>query len=71
MSMMNHWRINVSHCGVHLFATEPNSCRSFDTAKIVYRELRKRFPASEKFEVEVTHWKGVGYRVMEEELEND
>lgn len=69
MSMMNHYRINVSHRGVHLFATEPESCRSIDTAKIVYRELRKRFPEEEGFKVDATHWKGVGYRVKREELE--
>lgn len=63
MSMMSHYRLNVSHNGVHLFATEPSSCRDDWAAKKVYRELRARFPESEGFAVDVTRWEGFGQHI--------
>lgn len=62
MSNQSHFEINVSLNGRHFFATAPRSCVNPSETKAVRDVLRKKFPESEGFAVEVTYWKCEGYR---------
>lgn len=58
------FEINVSKLDVelnwlfHLFATAPRSCSSEYELEKVYKEIKKRFPESEGFQVTVTQQLG-------------
>ena len=62
--MVNYYRINVSHNGKYLFATENGEngggITQEEDAKRVTKLFRERFPESEGYEISVTHWKGTG-----------
>jgi hypothetical protein len=58
--MQSHYEINVALNNRHLFATAPRSALSKETAEMLIKEMRSRFPESEGFKVTCTHWQGVG-----------
>ncbi len=58
--MQSHYEINVSHKGIHLFATAPRSCVTTEEALRAFNEIIKRFPQEEGFQVTVTHWHVTG-----------
>jgi hypothetical protein len=47
----------------HVFATAPRSAINEWQAKKLYATLKAKFPESEGYKVDVTHWKGVGESV--------
>ena len=56
--MEDHFEINVSKDGKHLFATAPRSLPSCDEKKELdlYILFRQKFPESEGYEISVTKW---------------
>lgn len=58
--MESHYAINVSLNGMHLFETAPRSGVLKAQATKMFDEIRRRFPASEGFQVDVIHWDCVG-----------
>lgn len=69
--MTNYYRINVSHNGKYLFATEDGSGGSGLTweeeAKKVFKLFQEKFPKFEGYEINVTYWEGRGYHMNWEE----
>jgi hypothetical protein len=61
--MFDHYSINVSQNGKHVFATAPGSCRDRGQAETVHALLVARFPASEGYRVDVTRWVHRGHSV--------
>ena len=65
--MHNHFKINVAKQQgltwdrkpryVHFFFAE---VRDEAEARVVYAEMRKRFPLAEGFHVSITEWRGSG-----------
>lgn len=68
MAGQSHYEINVSHRGVHFFATAERSCVTRSDMKRVYDALKAKFPAKGGYSVTVTNWKIVGLQVQEDEL---
>ena len=52
--MEDHYEINVSKDGKHLFATAPRSCLDHGDFLRVYHEIQTRFP---EFTISVTKWR--------------
>lgn len=63
MSMQSHYEINVSLNGKHFFATDERSTRDEAPTKKLVEEFRTRFPESEGFKIDVTHWKAGGTKI--------
>jgi hypothetical protein len=61
-TMQSHYEINVSLDGKHLFATTERSARDEDKARHLFDLFRKKFPASDGYDVRVTRWEGLGTR---------
>lgn len=66
---MSHYEINVALNGKHYFATHERSIVDPWKAKEVLQDFQKRFPASEGFKVECTHYQSIGNRVTLEDLQ--
>lgn len=58
-----YYEINVALNGVHFFATAERSCPTYAQAIKVYKELEKRFPASEGYELTLTMWETRGEEI--------
>lgn len=67
---MNRYEINVSWQGRHFFATHERSCQSARDAMRVAREIERRFPRSEGYVVNVTHWTESGTTMAVNDLED-
>ena len=61
-----YYEINVSLNGVHFFATAERSCTTYNQAIKVYKELEKRFPASEGYELTLRAWETIGKEIKVE-----
>ena len=61
-----YYEINVALNGVHFFATAERSCTTYETALKVYKELEKRFLASEGYELRLTVWETKGKEIKVE-----
>lgn len=48
--------INVSQAGEHLFRAELPESSSVATALSIAKDMRKRYPITQRFEVELTQW---------------
>jgi hypothetical protein len=55
-----YYEINVTKDGKHYFATAARSLTDFEQARKAFLDLRRRFPASEGYEVTATKWESVG-----------
>jgi hypothetical protein len=69
--MESHYEINVAARGSdgrarHLFATAPRSCVTLSDMKRVRAHIESAFPASEGYEVTVTHWRCEGSMIASE-----
>ena len=58
-----YYEINVSLNGVHFFATAERSCTTYNQAVKIYKEIKKRFPATEGYEIRVTAWQKTGEEI--------
>jgi hypothetical protein len=61
-TMQNHYEINVSLNGKHLFATDPRSARDKQKAELLFTVLRAKFPENDGYTISVTRWEGIGTR---------
>lgn len=61
--MQNHYEINVSYRGRHLFATAERSATDKGTAEMLFNLLRAKFPKEKEYEVTCTYWSGQGQQV--------
>ncbi len=52
--------INVAQNGRHLFRTDPDTILDEDTAKAVYVDMCKRYPARQGFSLALTEWRCSG-----------
>jgi hypothetical protein len=59
--MQSYYEINVSHNGVHLFATAQRSLTDHSRAMEVLKEIKRRFPETEGFNAKCTYWAVTGY----------
>ena len=57
---MPQYRINISQFGGHYLTTSHDHLTSEESAKALYKDLKKRFPKSEGFEIKVTRWETIG-----------
>lgn len=68
--MQSYFEVNVSLNGTHFFATSPRSITNADKAKDVVREIMKRFPKSDGFEVAISYEKCVGFSTYGKEVKD-
>ena len=61
--MQNYFRINVSHNGLYLFATEQGHLTRMQDAKRVYNLLRHKFPEKDGYKVDCRYWNISGEEV--------
>jgi hypothetical protein len=61
--MQNHYEINVSLNGKHLFATAERSARDKQDAERLFRLFAEKFPERDGYSIRVTHWQAQGERV--------
>lgn len=59
--MQSYYEMNVSHNGVHMFATAPRSLTHHTNAMKVLAEIRQRFPENEGFKAKFTYLAVTGY----------
>jgi hypothetical protein len=55
-----HYEINVSHHGVHLFATHERSLQQLYKAEELMSIFSQKFPRSEGYHVSCTEWRSEG-----------
>lgn len=58
-----YYEINVSKNGKHFFATSERSITSEDKLNEVYGELKRAFPVSDGYKMNVTYWEKQGQSV--------
>lgn len=61
--IQSHYEINVALNGKHFFATDSRSAVDAHKAQTLYNDIKKRFPVSEGYTIDVTHWKCSGERL--------
>jgi uncharacterized protein (DUF2345 family) len=58
-----HYKINVSHNGMHFFATADHSITDPSHLAVVFNEFQKRFPKNEGFELNAWYYQDEGASV--------
>ena len=58
-----YYEINVSLNGKHYFATHERSITTEKEALLLFEVFSQKFPASEGYQVSLTHWQKMGYQI--------
>ena len=66
-----YYEINVSKDGRHFFATADRSITNVNDLHIVYRAIKKGFPESEGYSIDITKEIQYGEIITEVALKND
>lgn len=64
----NHFELNVSRHGLHIFATDQRSATTAEAARELYELLSERFLASDGFQITITHITCDGHGLSPEQL---
>lgn len=61
--MQSHYSINVAKDGLHIFATAEHSGIDPEQVRKLLVLFQRKFPASQGYTVDVTHWQIRGEKV--------
>lgn len=63
-----YYEILVTKHGHHLFATAERSAGYMSKAKLLYEEIKSRFPEDEGYNVTITRWETKGEPIIPDSI---